>query len=135
MSSGNLAISKTGLLWSRLSLVYLLIGISISISIFIGATQQFELRPIHAHVNLLGWALAAIAGITYCVMPQTGTSGLGRAHFWLHNIGVPVMLISLTMVLSQNTAFLPELIIGKILVAASVVAYLVNLFVNAPATE
>lgn len=133
MSTGNLTLSKTGLLWLRLSLVYLLIGIGIGI--MMGATQQFGLRPVHAHVNLLGWALAAVAGITYCLMPQAGTSGLGKAHFWLHNIGVPVMLISLTLVLAPNPAFVPGLIIGEIMVAASVLAYLANLFVNAPATE
>lgn len=97
MSASNLAVSKTGLLRLRPSLVYLLIGIGIGITM--GAAQSFGLRPIHAHVNLLGGALAAIAGITYCLMPQAGErpwSGtfLATQH-WL-----PVMLISLTMVLS-----------------------------------
>jgi len=133
MSASNLPILKCGLLWLRLSLVYLLIGLAIGV--YMGATQVYGLRPIHVHVNLLGWALAAVAGLTYCFLPQAGDSKWGKAHFWLHQIGVPVMLISLYFVLMERTAFVPGLLVGEVLVVGSVICYLVNLIVNVNASD
>jgi hypothetical protein len=51
--------SRAGIVWLKLSVVYLIIGISMGIAM--GASQNFTLRPVHAHVNLLGWTTMALA--------------------------------------------------------------------------
>jgi len=129
MSESTPRISAGVLLWLRLSVIYLIVGISLGIHM--GATQAFDLRPVHAHINLLGWALAAIAGITYALIPSAGNSKLGKAHFWLHQTGVPLMLIALTLVLQGNTSAVPALVTGEVLTGISVLAYFANLLMNA----
>lgn len=129
MSESTPRISAGVLLWLRLSVIYLIVGVSLGIHM--GATQSFDLRPVHAHINLLGWALAAIAGLTYALIPSAGSSKLGKAHFWLHQTGVPLMLIALTFILQGNTAALPVLMVGEILTGFSVLAFFANLMMNA----
>ncbi len=129
MSESTPRISASVLLWLRLSVIYLIVGISLGIHM--GATQSFDLRPVHAHINLLGWALAAIAGITYALIPSAGDSVLGKIHFWLHQTGVPLMLIALTLILLGNMAAVPALLAGEVLTGFSVLAYFANLVMNA----
>lgn len=126
-------ISRCGLTWLKLSVVYLIAGIALGI--YMGATENFELKAVHAHINLVGWAIAAIAGITYCLAPAAGTSKLGRVHFWLHQIGAPLMLVMLAMLLTGNKAVIPGLVIGEFMTAGGVVVYLLNLFFNVKATD
>jgi hypothetical protein len=80
--------------------------------------------------NLVGWATGAIAGLLYLFFPRTAASKLGKAHFVLHNIGVPVMMASLVLVLTGHTATIPALVAGELATAAGVQAFTANLFVN-----
>ncbi len=98
-----------------------------------GATHQFTMHPVHAHLNLVGWATGAIAGLLYLFFPQAAQSRLGKAHFVLHNVGVPVMMGSLALLLTGNTAVVPVLIAGELATAAGVLAFTANLFVNVKA--
>lgn len=51
---------------------------------------------VHSHVLLLGWATLAITGIVYLVLPRCAVTRLAAAHFWLHNLGLPVLVAGLT---------------------------------------
>lgn len=127
-SPSDATVSRIGVIWFRIAIVYLIVGITIGIAM--GATQQFTMRPVHAHLNLVGWATGAIAGLLYLLFPHAAASKLGKAHFVLHNLGVPVMMASLALVLSGNTAVIPALIAGELATAAGVLAFTANLFVN-----
>jgi cbb3-type cytochrome oxidase subunit 1 len=117
-----------GARWLQCAVVYLIIGVTMGIAM--GATQDFTLRPVHAHVNLLGWATMALAGLIYSVYPQAGANKLGRAHFWLANISLPIMMVALSLVLTGNTAVVPALIIGELIAAAGVLTFAANVFFN-----
>lgn len=129
--SVDIAPSRLGIAWLRIAIVYLIVGITLGI--VMGATQQFGMRPVHAHLNLVGWATGALAGLLYLFFPQAAQSRLGKAHFFLHNLGVPVMMGALALVLSGNTAALPALIAGELATAAGVLAFAANLLVNVKA--
>jgi hypothetical protein len=116
--------SRAGIVWLKLSVVYLIIGIAM------GASQNFTLRPVHAHVNLLGWTTMALAGLIYSVFPKAGTSRLARAHFWLLNLALPVMMVALGLVLFGRMEVAPLLALGEIVAAAGIVAFAANLFIN-----
>lgn len=126
-------VSPMGVIWIRIAIVYLIIGITLGI--VMGATQQFGMRPVHAHLNLVGWATGALAGLLYLFFPQAATSKLGKTHFVLHTLGVPVMMASLALVLSGNTAAVPTLIMGELATAGGVLAFAANLLVNIKATS
>jgi hypothetical protein len=128
MHTNEIKSDGPGVIWLQLAIVYLIVGIALGI--YMGAQQNFTLRPVHAHINLLGWATMALAGLIYTVFPAAGNSKLARVHFWLFNLSAPVMLAALTMVLSGNLAVVPVLAASEMVAAAAVLAFAANLFVN-----
>jgi len=120
--------SSAGVIWLKLAVLYLVLGISVGIGM--GASQNFTLRPVHAHINLLGWTTMALAGLIYSVFPQAGASVLARVHFWLLNLALPVMMVALSLLLFGMTAIEPVLAISEIIGAVAIVVFAVNLFVN-----
>lgn len=122
------AASPVGALWLKLAVIYLIVGVGLGIAM--GASEDFTLRPVHAHINLLGWATMALAGLVYSVYPQAGTSRLARIHFWLNNISLPLMVIALSFVVSGEKQLVPMLAIGEILAAVGILVFAANIFVN-----
>ena len=110
----------------RIAAVYLAIGVTMGI--VMGVTHQFTLAPVHAHVNLLGWASLAIMGAIYHLYPAAAQTRLARAHFWIHNTALPLFMIGLALMLSGNEAFLPLTIAGALAVAIGILLYVVNLW-------
>lgn len=128
LTSSAPAFSRAGIVWLKLSVVYLIVGIGIGIAM--GVSQNFTLRPVHAHVNLLGWTTMALAGLIYSVFPKAGTSRLARVHFWLMNLALPVMMTALGFVLFGQTAVVPVLGVAEVVGALGIAAFAANLFVN-----
>ncbi len=120
--------SAIGILWIKLAVVYLIVGITLGIGM--GATENFALMPVHAHINLLGWATMALAGLIYSVFPAAGNSRLGKLHFWLANLSLPVMAIALAFVLTGHTQAVPILAASEIVAALGVLAFAANIFRN-----
>lgn len=118
-----------GIVWLKLAVLYLLVGVGIGIAM--GASQNFTLRPVHAHVNLLGWTTLALAGVIYSVFPRAGRSQLARIHFWTMNVALPVMMLALAYLLvSGDRAVIPVLGAAEIMAAISVLTFAANLFLN-----
>jgi hypothetical protein len=120
--------SRAGIIWLKLAVLYLILGISLGIAM--GASQNFTLRPVHAHINLLGWTTMALAGLIYSVFPKAGESGLARLHFWLLNLALPVMMGALTLLLLGHMGIAPVLAIAEIVGALAILAFAANLFLN-----
>lgn len=85
-----------GAKWIKLAVLYLIFGIGVGL--FMSMTLQLNWGSAHAHVNLVGFATTAIFGVIYSVYPQAAKNSLGKAHFWLHHIGVPIFLLSAFLV-------------------------------------
>lgn len=121
-------VSSSGIIWLKLAIVYLIIGVAMGI--VMGASENFTLRPVHAHVNLLGWATMALAGLIYSVFPKAGESKLATIHFWLQNISMPVMMLALTALLLGNPQVVPVLAVSEIVAAIGILAFAANIFLN-----
>jgi cbb3-type cytochrome oxidase subunit 1 len=85
----------------KIAVVYF--GIGVLFGMYMSITEQMQFAAVHAHINLLGWASLALAGIVYHLFPSAATTVLAKLHFWLHNIGLPVMMVGLALLLSGNT--------------------------------
>jgi hypothetical protein len=120
--------SSAGIIWLKLAVLYLIVGVGMGIAM--GATETFTLSPVHAHINLLGWATMALAGLIYSVFPQAGLSKLAKAHFWLHNISLPVMMVSLSFLMLGENKVVPLLGISEIAVAIGILIFAANIFLN-----
>ena len=74
----------------KLAVLYLVLGMTIGIGM--GISNDFLLRPVHAHVNLLGFAVLAVAAFVFHAFPDLARTRLATAWFWLYNIAMPVGL-------------------------------------------
>ena len=52
-----------------------------TLGIVMGAREDFQLAPVHAHLNLAGWASLALFGLTYRAYPELAATRLARYHF------------------------------------------------------
>lgn len=52
-----------------------------TLGIVMGAREDFQLVPVHAHLNLAGWASLALFGLTYRVYPELAATRLAAYHF------------------------------------------------------
>lgn len=110
----------------RIASVYMLVGLVVGI--VMAVSKDFVLSSLHSHILLLGWATMAIAGIVYVVMPRCTDSKLAGLHFWGHNAGLPVMIVSLGLFRYGYDAAEAVIGIGSIIVLASLVAFTINVF-------
>jgi hypothetical protein len=127
-SAATVQLSSAGVVWLKLAVIYLIAGIALGIAM--GATENFTLRPVHAHINLLGWATLAVAGVVYTVFPQAGESKLAKVHFWLLNLAMPVMIGALALLLLGNKSIVPVLAISEFVAFAGILAFALNIFLN-----
>jgi hypothetical protein len=115
-------------LWILLAVIYLIVGVSFGIGM--GATEKLQYAPVHAHINLLGWATMALAGLIYERFPRAGGSRLGVLHFWSFQILFPVLIAGLIFMFAGHPEMQPVLIVGSLGILASLLMFAVNLFRN-----
>lgn len=94
-----------------LALFCLLAGVSLGI--FMGIMHDYLLTPVHAHVNLLGWASLALFGLCYRAFPELGKGWSANLHLLL--CGSAAVLLPAGIALSILKEF-PGLAIGASLV-------------------
>jgi hypothetical protein len=110
----------------RIAGVYLLIGMVMGI--VMGATENFALRPVHAHLNLLGWVGLALAACVFRLWPEVADSRLARAFFWGYNLTLPVLLVALGLFLYGHVGILPVMAVAEFGVFGSVCLFVASLF-------
>ncbi len=107
------------------STFYFVIGVLMGMGM--SMSENYTLSPVHAHINLLGWVSMALGGILYHLFPAAAESRLGKWHFWLHMIGIPVMMAGLaSMLLAESTAFIPVVSIGGVMVVVGTILFSIN---------
>jgi hypothetical protein len=73
-----------------IAFAYFVLGIGLGI--YMGAAQDFRFVHVHAHLNLLGWVALALIALAYRAYPELERGALAHAHFWLHNLGLPIFM-------------------------------------------
>lgn len=115
-------------LWILIAAIYLVVGFGLGA--FMGGTHEFQYAPVHAHVNLLGWATMALAGLIYERYPRAGGSKLGILHFWLHNLLLPPLMLVLFGLYAGHPDLDP--VAGALggAMGIAILVFAVNLFLN-----
>ena len=112
----------------KIAVLYLAVGVSMGL--YMGITQSFGLHPVHAHLNLLGWASLALCGLVYMAFPAAAETRLAKVHFWLHNLGLPPLMIALALLLSGNAAMEPVVGILSMVVGLGIFMFVINVWVS-----
>jgi hypothetical protein len=81
-----------------LGAAWLVIGMALGIGM--GAANDFRFMPVHAHINLIGFACHAIFGLAYRHWPAMKTSPLALYQFWIFVVATPVTLIGLVFIIT-----------------------------------
>jgi len=110
----------------RLGVLSALVGMALGV--WMGANQDFVLRPVHAHINLLGFASMMLFGLFYRAFPAAGRGWLPMTHFVLSVLGFLILMPSLTLMLLQRPLFMPAMIASEIMLVASMALFVVIVF-------
>lgn len=110
----------------RLGVLSALVGMALGV--WMGANQDFVLRPVHAHINLLGFASMMLFGLFYRAFPAAGRGWMPMTHFVLSVVGFLILMPSLALMLLQRPLFLPGMIASEIMLVASMALFVVIVF-------
>jgi hypothetical protein len=99
--------------------------VGMGLGIHMGLAHDFTLMPVHAHVNLLGWASLFLYGLYYRVEPAAEATALAVVHFALAVAGVVLMTGGLTFMLLGNEALLPVTVVGSLSAVTAMAVFLV----------
>jgi hypothetical protein len=103
---------------NRIDLQFLLLAalslvVGIGLGIFMGITHDFSYVPVHAHVNLVGWASLGLFGLAYRAYPELASRKLAKVHVAL---AAPSAILLPLGIYFSMTADSPLLAIGSSLI-------------------
>jgi hypothetical protein len=99
------------------AVLYALCGMVLGM--IMGASGDHTMRPLHAHINLLGWATLGLMGAFYGVAGARAPVRLGWTVFAMANLGNLLLLGMLSQILQGKPPVLPVLIGGEVMVVAA----------------
>lgn len=117
---------RYGAWWIRMAALYLVAGVGLGN--YMGATHDFVLRSVHAHINLLGWASMLGFGLVVRQFADTLSPRLVALQFWLHQAVLPVMVLALSALMHGVTAVEPVMGITSLVVGVAVLVFAVNVW-------
>ncbi|MCP5075049.1 MAG: cytochrome-c oxidase [Rhodobacteraceae bacterium] len=115
-----------------MAVVYLLIGMVMGM--YMGGSGDHTLAPVHAHINLLGFALMALFALIYRLFDGLAGGRLASLHFWLHQVGTALMLLVLFLMVADIVAESvagPVMPVSELLVFVGTLAFGWNVLQNA----
>jgi hypothetical protein len=104
--------------------LWLLVGMTIGI--VMGASHNFLFMPVHAHINLVGFACHSIFGLVYRQWPAMKGSSLAPFQFWIFVLATPITLLGLYYTLNGGPV-LPA-IVGSFALLLGAILFFVNLW-------
>jgi heme/copper-type cytochrome/quinol oxidase subunit 1 len=122
-----------GIALLKIASLYLLAGLVLGLAM--GVAQDFSLVSVHTHILLIGWATLALTGIVYLIVPSCAQARLATAHFWLHNLGLPVMLASLVLAARSEMRAEPVIAVGSMIVLLALALFTLNVLLNAKSSD
>jgi hypothetical protein len=92
----------------------LFVVIGMILGLYMGPSQDFTLAPVHAHLNLLGWATMMLFGLYYRTDVMSAGSRLAHWHFWIAFVGMILFAVGLTGLQLGISALEILLIVGSL---------------------
>jgi hypothetical protein len=115
-----------GSLMMCMSTIIFLAGMFAGIAM--GISQNFQLAPAHAHLNLIGGVMLFLFGLYYRLVPEAGQSFLGKLQGLLHMIGAVVFPIGIAVVLLNGPAYEVFPIVGSLIVVTATALFAAVVF-------
>lgn len=113
--------SRISIAFFGAAVVYALTGMSLGM--YMGGSGDHTMAPLHAHINLLGWASLALMGAFYGLAGARTPARLAWTNFGLSNVGNLMTLSMLAVILSGKTPSQPVLIGGQVFIVAGMLVF------------
>lgn len=94
---------------------FAILGMIFGIWMGINGPEVFNYAPVHAHINLVGWATLFLCGLWYRGAPQAANTTLAEVHFWCALIGAILLVIGILGAVMPNEALDLVVIPGSLL--------------------
>ena len=120
-------------LYFRTAIIFLIIGISIGLSMAI--SQDHSAIGAHAHANLLGWVTMAIFGGYHALNPAKAERRIAMIQYGIYTAGVALMVPALYLMLTGYPQMEPVVAIASLITFAGVLLFAVIIFSGEPATR
>jgi uncharacterized membrane protein YhaH (DUF805 family) len=75
----------------------------------------------------------ALAGLIYHWYPTAGATRLARIHFWVHNLALPVFMVSLGLMLTGTEAAMPFVAGAATIMLVGLALFAANVIINVKA--
>ncbi|MFL0811217.1 MAG: TonB-dependent receptor [Agarilytica sp.] len=103
------------------------------LGIYMAATRNHSQLPTHAHIMLLGFVVSFIYGASFKLWLSEASGKLVSVQFYLHQIGTPILLLSLFLMYGNVVAaksLAPFLALSSILILAGMICFKVLFIKN-----
>jgi hypothetical protein len=107
------------------AILFALSGMTLGIWMGITGPEVFNYAPVHAHINLAGWATLFLFGLWYRGAPSAAATGLAETHFWVALVGAILLVIGIVGAVMPNATLDKAVIPGSLLTFASMLIFLV----------
>ena len=107
-----------------LATILLLAGAALGIGM--GASEDFQLTPVHAHLNLVGWASLAVFGLVYRAYPKLAERRLALFHFIFSATSAVLLPVGIGLAVLRSQSSLA--IAASLLWVVGVLFFLLQLF-------
>ena len=108
-----------------LLLAAIMLTAGVGLGIRMGIVHDFSLAPVHAHINLVGWASLALFGIVYRLYPAMAGSRLAGLHFIVAAPAAIMFPIGIALSILAERPLVA--IVASLLWMAGVLLFLANL--------
>lgn len=102
----------------------------VGLGIWMGMHENFTLAPVHAHINLIGWASMGLMGAFYAVAGEAAPRKLGWVTWGLMTAGLAVLAPCLAILLLGDKSIAPVLGIGEMAVALAMLSFFVAVLIT-----
>jgi hypothetical protein len=109
---GEFTVKRIDTIYIVIGALYLVIGMLLGI--LMGARQDMQFAPVHAHINLVGFSAHCVFGLVYKLWPQLKAGALAAVQFWLFVLGSPVFMVGIAITIRAGSPILT--IVGSLLV-------------------
>ena len=117
----------------RLAVLYLIAGVGMGL--YMAASNNHAMTPVHAHLNLLGWVTLALFGLFYRLVPAATGTTLAKLHFWVYVPAHLVQMVLLALFFLGFAAVEPALGAVSMLVGVAIVMFAVVVWKHTPALQ
>ena len=113
--------SRISITFFGAAVIYALGGMVLGM--YMGGSNDHTMAPVHAHINLLGWASLALMGAFYGLAGDKVPTKLAWTNFGLSNLGNVMTLPMVALIQAGKPPVVPVLVGGEVAIVAGMLTF------------